>query len=57
MYISDKNAIQYTSRVVLLVVPFFSSLFLSWSWIIEILVIFALFIHVGRWGLRLTINF
>ncbi len=57
MYISDKNALQYASRIVLLLVPFFSSLFLSWSWIIEILLIFALFIHVWRSGLLLSVSF
>ncbi len=57
MYISDKDALQYASRIVLLLVPFFSSLFLSWSWIIEILLIFALFIHVWRSGLLLTVSF
>lgn len=57
MYISDKDALQYASRIVLLIVPSFASLFLSWSWIIEILLIFALFMHIGRSGLSLTISF
>lgn len=57
MYISDKDALKYASRIVLLLLPLFSSLFLSWSWIIEILLIFALFIHVSRSGLFLTISF
>lgn len=56
MYISDKIALQYASRIVLLIVPFSSSLFLSWSWVIEILLIFALFATFKGSGLRLTIT-
>lgn len=57
MYISDKDALKYASRIVLLLLPLFSSLFLSWSWIIEFLLILSLFIHVSRSGLVLTISF
>ncbi len=57
MYISDKDALKYASRIVLLLLPLLSSLLISWSWIIEILLIFALFIHVSRSGLLLTISF
>ena len=56
MYISDKDALQYASRIVLLLVPLISSWSLSWSWIIEILLIFAVFLHAWSSGLRLTVN-
>lgn len=54
MYISDKDALQYASRLILILVPFFSSLFDTWSWIVEILLLIALFIHSRSSGLRLT---
>lgn len=55
MYISDKDALQYSSRAILLLMPVLSSLFLSWSWIIEIILLFAVFIHARGFGLRSTI--
>lgn len=57
MYISDRDALRYISRAVLLILPFLASMFLSWSWIIEIILIFALFIHGRHFGLRLTAIF
>lgn len=57
MYISDKDALQYASRLILIIVPFFSSLFDIWSWVIEILLLFAVFIHSRDSGLRLTAIF
>lgn len=57
MYISDRDALHYISRIVLLILPFLSSIFLSWSWIIEIILIFALFIHSRYFGFRLTAIF
>jgi len=54
MYISDKDALQYASRLILIFVPLFSSLFDTWSWIVEILLLFAVFIHNRGSGLRLT---
>ena len=56
MYISDKDALQYVSRIALLFIPVISSMFLSWSWLIEIMLLFALFIHARGFGLRLTIR-
>lgn len=55
MYISDKDALQYASRLLLLLVPFFSSLFSTWSWLIEILLLLAVFIHSRGSGLRPTV--
>jgi hypothetical protein len=54
MYISDKDALQYASRLILILVPFFSSLFHTWSWIVELLLLFAVLIHSRGSGLRLT---
>ncbi|NLI92901.1 MAG: DUF2232 domain-containing protein [Peptococcaceae bacterium] len=54
MYISDRNALQYASRMILVLVPFFSSWFNTWSWIVEILLLFAIFIHCRGSGVRLT---
>ncbi|HHV63489.1 MAG TPA: DUF2232 domain-containing protein [Peptococcaceae bacterium] len=57
MYISDKDALLYASRLLLLLVPFFSSFFTTWSWLIEILLLVALFIHCRNSGLRLSALF
>ncbi|RNC28936.1 MAG: hypothetical protein AWM53_01127 [Candidatus Dichloromethanomonas elyunquensis] len=54
MYMSDRNALQYASRIILVLVPFFSSLFSTWSWIVEMLLLFAIFVHAQGSGLRLT---
>lgn len=55
MYLSDKDALQYASRLILILVPFFSSLFSTWSWLVEILILFAVFIHSRRSGLKFTV--
>ncbi len=57
MNINDKDALQYASRIILILVPFFSSLFDTWSWIVEILLLLAVFIHSRGSGLRSTILF
>jgi hypothetical protein len=57
MYISDKDALQYASRMILILVPFLSSLFGAWSWMIELLILFSIFIHSRGSGLRLTVLF
>lgn len=54
MYISDKDALQLASKFILVLVPVFSSLFDTWSWIIEILLLFTVFIHSRASGLRST---
>jgi uncharacterized protein YybS (DUF2232 family) len=54
MYISDKNALEYASRIILVLVPLLSSLFDIWSWAVEILILLAVFAHYRRSGLRLT---
>lgn len=55
MYISDKDALQYAARIILILVPFFSSLFDTWSWIIEILLLLAVFFHYRGFGFRWTV--
>lgn len=54
MYISDKDALQSTSRLILIIVPILASMFDGWSWIIEILLLFTIFIHQRSSGLKLT---
>lgn len=55
MYISDKDALQYAARMILILVPFLASLFGIWSWMIELLILFSAFIHSRGAGLRLTV--
>lgn len=45
MYLKDRDALVYASRLILLFVPYFSSMFGVWSWLIELLLIFALLIN------------
>lgn len=55
MYISDKDALTFASRLILILVPLLSSLFDTWSWIAEILLLFAVFIHSRSSGIRFTV--
>jgi hypothetical protein len=54
MYISDRDALRYASKLILVLVPLFSSFFHTWSWIVELLLLLAVFIHSRGSGLRLT---
>ncbi len=54
MYISDKDALKYASRIILVFVPFLLSFFNIWSWFGETLIFLALFIHYRNSSLKLT---
>jgi len=55
MFVSDKDALKYASGAILVIVPFLSSMFVTWSWIVEILLLFAIFIHNRSSGIKATV--
>lgn len=54
MFISDKDSLKFATRFILIVVPLLSSLFVTWSWIVEILLLFSVFVHTRSSGTKLT---
>ncbi|NLP44754.1 MAG: DUF2232 domain-containing protein [Peptococcaceae bacterium] len=57
MYISDKDALKYGSGLLLILLPFLASVLNYWSWIVEILLLLAVFYYSRMSSLRLTISF
>lgn len=57
MNINNNDPLRYAARMILLVIPLAASLTNIWSWMIELLLILAIFIHNRDSGLRRTIIF
>ena len=54
MYIRDKTVLRYVSLLLLIIVPFLASIFNAWSWVVEILLMLAVYIYERYSGLIQT---